>query len=216
MTQVDGKSAGPFSRWLDTFTRALRDNLSVVVDCGGCTACCRNKSFIQIAPEESETRAAIPRELLFPAPGLPEGYYILGYDTRGHCPMLVDNRCVIYARRPRTCRIFDCRVLTAAGISVTEDRTSPVDVQAARWQFVCSEQEELDSLQAIKAAAAYIQQQTAYLPEKWQPGNAFQTGVLAVVAGPLFLENSQETDPLTVTVNDLIKSFERFEESRTI
>ena len=34
----------------------------------------------------------------------------MGYDERGHCPMLVDGDCSIYEHRPRTCRTYDCRV----------------------------------------------------------------------------------------------------------
>ena len=41
----------------------------------------------------------------------------MGFDERGRCPMLTDAGCSIYAHRPRTCRTFDCRVFTAAGLS---------------------------------------------------------------------------------------------------
>ena len=30
----------------------------------------------------------------------------MGYDERGHCPMLVDGDCSIYDHRPRTCRMY--------------------------------------------------------------------------------------------------------------
>lgn len=46
----------------------------------------------------------IPAELLFPAPGLPKGHVLLGYDANGHCPMLAEGGCSIFAscRCPRT------------------------------------------------------------------------------------------------------------------
>ena len=86
------------------------------VPCGTCTACCTSSQFVHIEPDERDALAHIPAELLFPAPGRPRGHVLLGYDERGHCPMLVDGACSIYAHRPRTCRTYDCRVFAAAGV----------------------------------------------------------------------------------------------------
>ena len=90
--------------------------------CGSCTACCTSSQFIHIGPDETDTLGHIPGELLFPAPGLPPGHVLLGHDERGHCPMLVDERCTIYAHRPATCRTYDCRVLPAAGVEADDDQ----------------------------------------------------------------------------------------------
>ena len=85
------------------------------VPCDGCTACCTSSQFVHIGPDETDTLARIPRRLLFPAPRLPAGHVLMGYDENGHCPMLVDGACSIYEHRPRTCRTYDCRVFPAAG-----------------------------------------------------------------------------------------------------
>lgn len=110
--------AGDFPAWL-RHTRQVQQVRGVgsEVPCGSCTACCRSSLFIHIRPDETRTLARIPKALLFPAPGLPKGNVLMGYDERGHCPMLVDDECSIYADRPQTCRDFDCRVLAAAGLS---------------------------------------------------------------------------------------------------
>ena len=50
---------------------ALRGERSADVPCGDCTRCCTSSQFIHIAPDEVETLAHIPVELLFPAPRLP-------------------------------------------------------------------------------------------------------------------------------------------------
>jgi uncharacterized protein len=126
--------AGPFAAWLEQMQGALRGERDMDVPCDGCTACCTSSQFVHIGPDETETLAHIPRELLFPAPRLPPGNVILGYDENGHCPMLVDGACSIYAYRPRTCRTYDCRVFPATGIEVDETQ-SAIAVQARRWRF---------------------------------------------------------------------------------
>ena len=105
--------------------------------CDGCTACCTSSQFVPIGPDESDTLAHIPAALLFPAPRLPKGHYVLGYDERGHCPMLVEGRCSIYEHRPRTCRTYDCRIFTATGLEVDAEADTKADIaaRARRWRF---------------------------------------------------------------------------------
>src|SRR4051794_36104 len=116
MSDVPPLDAGEFLPWLAEVQAEIAGEGVAEVPCGGCTACCTSSQFIHIAPDEHETLAHIPPSLLFPAPRLPRGHVLLGYDERGHCPMLVDGRCSIYEHRPRTCRTYDCRVFPAAGL----------------------------------------------------------------------------------------------------
>ncbi len=125
--------AGDFSEWMVAFEAALLGERSSDVPCDGCTACCTSSQFVLIGPDEVDTIAHIPAALLFPAPRLPRGHVLLGYDERGHCPMLVDDRCTIYEHRPRTCRTYDCRVFPAAGVEV-EDKPR-IAARAGRWRF---------------------------------------------------------------------------------
>jgi hypothetical protein len=81
--------AGDFSSWLVEIQAALRAERAAEVPCGGCTACCTSSQFVHVGPDETDTLAHIPAELLFPAPRMPEGHVLLGYDERGHCPMLI-------------------------------------------------------------------------------------------------------------------------------
>jgi len=96
--------AGRFSDWLVAVGRAIDGEQGSDVACGACTACCTSSQFVHIGPDETDALAHIPTALTFPAPGLPAGHVLLGYDERGHCPMLVDGACSIYEHRPRTCR----------------------------------------------------------------------------------------------------------------
>ena len=138
-------AAGRFSEWLDE----LQANDDMSVPCGRCTACCTSSQFVHIAPDESDTLAHVPAELRFPAPGLPPGHVVLGYDAHGHCPMLVDGACSIYAHRPRTCRTYDCRVFAATGVE--PDTTQPaIAERVSHWRFTVDDEARW---RAVHAAA---------------------------------------------------------------
>jgi hypothetical protein len=117
--------------WLVQLGRALDGEQDMDVPCGDCVACCTSSQFVLVEPADSAARSAIPAELLVPAPGLPDGHLLMGYDARGHCPMLVDGGCSIYEHRPRTCRTYDCRVFTASGV----DPVDQPDIATAAARF---------------------------------------------------------------------------------
>ena len=129
--------AGEFAAWLTGMQAALRGEQDADVPCNGCTACCTSSMFIHIEPDELDTLAHIPTQLLFPAPRRPQGHVVLGHDERGHCPMLIDNRCSIYEHRPRTCRTYDCRVFAATGLDAADgdERKSAIAERVERWRF---------------------------------------------------------------------------------
>lgn len=186
--------AGDFSSWLAQLRDALRGEHSSDVPCGGCTACCTASQFVHIGPDESETLAHIPAELLFPAPRMPAGHVLLGYDERGHCPMLVDGRCSIYEYRPRTCRTYDCRVFPAAGIEADQDL---VAARARRWRFDHPTGPDRDQHRAVRAAAAFLAGHRGATPDEVIPRTATELAVLAVEIHELFLDE-EEPDPGTV------------------
>jgi hypothetical protein len=142
--------AGDFGVWLTEMRAALRGERDADVPCDGCVACCTSGQFVHIAPDETDTLAAIPPELLVPAPLMPPGHVVLGYDDRGHCPMLVDGACSIYRHRPRTCRTYDCRVFAAAG--VVPD-AADVAERVRRWRFSFPSPEDAALEAAVRAAA---------------------------------------------------------------
>ena len=91
MSERQDLPAGGFSTWLRRTRDAQVDDTGADVPCGECIACCRSSYFIHVAPEEIQTLARIPGELLFPAAGLPKGNVVMGYDENGCCPMLRDD-----------------------------------------------------------------------------------------------------------------------------
>lgn len=149
-------AAGEFGAWLSEIGRALRDEATTDVPCGDCTACCTASQFIHIAPDESETLARIPRALKFAAPGLPKGHVLMGYDERGHCPMLQDGVCSIYDDRPRTCRTYDCRIFPASAVALTDEDKASIARQARRWTFTYATDADRVRHAATRAAAAVV------------------------------------------------------------
>jgi hypothetical protein len=199
----DGRdlAAGDFASWVTEMQGAIRGENGSDVPCGGCTACCTSSQFVHIEPDETDTLSHIPPELQFAAPGLPHGHVLLGYDERGHCPMLVDNHCSIYEHRPRTCRTYDCRVFPAAGLAIDTD-TTLIGRQARRWQFNVSTPAEQTQLDAVRATAMFLQKHTDLFPNGTAPTNATQLAVVAIELHDLFLGHDNETDQTTVVTPD--------------
>ncbi|HEX2119838.1 MAG TPA: YkgJ family cysteine cluster protein [Acidimicrobiales bacterium] len=177
--------AGRFSSWLVR----IQDPGGADVPCGTCTACCTSAQFVHIGPDENETLARIPPELLFPAPGRPRGHVVLGYDERGHCPMLRDGGCSIYVHRPRTCRTYDCRVFPASGVDLDDEPAKAgVAERAGRWRFDHPTARDTDEHAAVRAAAAFLRAHAGdVLPAGAVPRAPTQLAYLAVRVHRLFL-----------------------------
>ena len=145
--------AGPFGAWLDDVRAAVRGERDAVVPCGECTGCCTSAQFVHVAADETDALSHIPAELLFAAPGFPDGHVLMGYDEHGHCPMLVDGRCSIYEHRPRTCRTYDCRVFAAA--DVVPDAPA-IAARVAEWQFAYADPGDEQAHAAVREAAREV------------------------------------------------------------
>lgn len=161
----DGElDAGPAAAWVLGMRAAIDSGGSSDVPCGDCTACCRSAQFVHVGPDEDRARAVIPAALLFPAPGLPRGHDLMGYDESGRCPMLRHDGCAVYVDRPRACRTFDCRVFAAAGLDPTEDGKDDIARQVRRWRFRVQTAEDRARLDAVRAAARWLREDPSRLP----------------------------------------------------
>jgi len=179
--------AGEFSAWLRQMREALRRQHDADVPCGGCTACCTASQFVLIEPDEVATLARVPHQLRFPAPRRPRGSVVLGYDEQGHCPMLVDGACSIYEVRPRACRTYDCRVLPAAGVDLTDRDKALLARRARRWRFSHPTERDRVEHDAVRAAAAFLVEHGDELPEGSVPASDTQRAVLAIEIHETFL-----------------------------
>ncbi|MCA9733076.1 MAG: YkgJ family cysteine cluster protein [Deferribacteres bacterium] len=184
------KSAGDFSSWLEQIHNSQHTGEGMDVPCGQCTACCESSYFIHIQPEETETLAAIPDELKFAAPGLPKGHVLLGYNQQGRCPMFTGKGCAIYAVRPRTCRQYDCRIFKATGLAESGSNKQKIIQQAQCWHFEYTSKEDKKKLQAVQAAARFIDEHTASFPPGFIPPNPTQQAILAIKVYEVFLQET--------------------------
>ena len=195
-------AAGDFASWVTQMQGAIRGDRGSDVPCGGCTACCRSSQFVHIGPDETDTLAHVPADLLFPAPLRPAGHVVLGYDERGHCPMLIDDACSIYEHRPRTCRTYDCRIFPASGLELADDDKPAISRQARRWRFNFPTEAERTRYQAVQAAAAFLREHPDALPIGSGPASTSVLAGLAVELHALFLRHDADTDRTTVVDPD--------------
>lgn len=178
--------AGEIESLRDTLEAALRGEAESAVPCGSCTACCSASQFIHIGPDETATLAEIPRALRFSAPGLPRGHVVLPYDEDGRCPMLREGRCSIYDVRPRTCRVYDCRLYAASGLAARhEDRT--IALRASRWTFRASQRGEAIR-EALERAVRFLETHREVLGPDRVPARVSALGPVALSVHRAFLE----------------------------
>lgn len=98
---------------IDTVMRKINKGLSTgnaEVPCGGCTACCRRGYEMILTEKES---SILPFELSS------TGQKIL-QRNEGVCALFVDGKCSVYNTRPASCKKYDCRIFSMAGIVPTE------------------------------------------------------------------------------------------------
>jgi hypothetical protein len=171
-------SAGRVAPWLEQMVVALRGAGETDVPCGECVACCSSRQFVHVEPDEHAALARIPEEVRFPAPGLPAGHVVLGYDDRGRCPMLGERGCTIYAHRPRACRVYDCRMFVATGVDPDHDQPAIVR-QVRRWRFEPETADDTAVLVALRSVAAALDDPASY-PGDRVPSRASQRAAIAV------------------------------------
>ena len=193
-------AAGSFSSWRSAMQGALRGERGAEVPCGGCTACCTSAQFVHIGPDELDALDHIPAELRFPAPGLPDGHTVLGYDERGHCPMLVHDACSIYEHRPRACRTYDCRIFPATGTEPDPVDQPAIARRAARWRFTFAGEPDRTHHDAMVAAATFLAERGDELAPGLVPTHPSQQAVVALEVHEAFLRYDDETERASVVV----------------
>jgi Fe-S-cluster containining protein len=212
--------AGCFSSWLRRTRSTLVKENGVYVPCGECRACCTSSYFIHIRPEEKETKARINKKLLFPAPVLPKGNVLLGYVKNGCCPMLINDRCSIYEHRPLTCRSYDCRIFTAAGIAAGDADKALINQRVKRWKFSYPTRLDRDQHAAVQAAAKFIQERAECFPGGAVPTNLSQLAILALKVYKVFLRRDDDSGktgqmpPDSEVAKAVMEANERFEARR--
>jgi Fe-S-cluster containining protein len=220
MTGQQDLPAGPFSSWLRRTRKALIHENGADVPCGECKACCTSSYFIHIMPEEARTLSRIDKKLLFAAPGMPKGNVLLGFDEYGRCPMLIDGRCSIYEVRPLSCRNYDCRIFSAAGIAAGDADKLLITRRVRRWKFSYPTRRDRDLHAAVQTAARFIQERAECFPAGAAPDNASQLAVLAIKVYDAFLRRKRASAETGSPDTDLEKveavreAYRKFEAGR--
>jgi len=185
-------NAGEFSNWIEGFTQSMKGPGEGNVPCGECVGCCTSFKFIHIRPTDKSALKVISKELMFQAPGLPEGHYILGYDQEGNCPMFKSGKCSIYESRPETCRQYDCRVFAASKLKVS-DVSEEIAKKVKSWEFEYSSARSIELSNAVKSAGIFLSEYADKFPTGFIPSQSSQLAVMAVRIHPLFLEHTLDT-----------------------
>jgi uncharacterized protein len=171
---------------------ALRQRTGVDVACGECVGCCTSSYFIHIKPHETGTLARIRKELFVIAPCLPKGHVLMGYDCNGRCPMFANEGCSIYEHRPQTCRDYDCRIFTAAGILAGGDDKAGINQRVRRWKFTYPTGRDRQEQLAVQAAASFIRDHARSFPGGRAPTDPSQLAILAIKTYEVFLNVDPE------------------------
>ncbi len=182
-------NAGDFSLWLSKIRESIRKNTLIEVPCGDCHACCKSSLFIHIKQEETQTLNVINNNLLFEAPNLSQGSYLLGYLFNGNCPMLKDDRCSIYDSRPITCKKFDCRTFAATGLKTDSHLKEQISKRVERWEFSFPKEIDKVEFEAVNNAAHFIKENKELFPEKIIPALNSGLAVLAIKVYKVFINN---------------------------
>jgi len=201
--------AGKFSEWLRAMRSALAGGPGMQVACGDCVGCCTSSYFIKIRVHEEALRHIPPAQLI-DSPRDPPGTRLMGYDAQGHCPMFRDGGCSIYSHRPDTCRTYDCRVFTAAGMYAGDGR-DVINERVARWRFEYPDADDAREQRAVRAAAAFLRQHPVRFPSGHVPSRAADIAVLAVKSYPVFMGAAGSHED---TVAGIIEACRKFDQQR--
>lgn len=116
------RPSGSLTRFLRHLETGLK-KVSVETPCGSCTACCRDPELhVDLTPEETEIFPSVEKL----------GRRVLPRQENGECINLIEGKCVVYANRPRSCRIYDCRY-HLLGLPLSNDCTIMKEA-VAQWE----------------------------------------------------------------------------------
>ena len=210
MTPQEQIDAGDFGTWYTNIRRTLATGCGIDVPCGDCRGCCSAGRFIHLTPADRQAHAVIPRDYIIPAPGMAAGNAVLGYRDDGCCPLLNAGNCSIYSSRPATCRIFDCRVLAAAGLRMYGRWAERINQRIGRWAFAFATGEDQRRFDAVRQAATFIRTNASAFPGGRVPTSPGDLAVLAIKVAEVFLSSpAMDSRHLVQAIIAESRAFER-------
>ena len=198
--------AGNFSAWLRAMRAALAGGPGMDVACGDCVGCCTSSYYIKVRPGEAALDH-IPPARLAPSPGEP-GTQLMGFDAAGHCPMFAAGGCSIYRHRPDTCRTYDCRIFTAAGMQAGAGKTM-INERVGRWRFEFADEEQRREQRVVQAVASFLRQHPVRFPGGHVPSRSSEIAVLAVKSYTVFLDVIPDDAEAARRIVEACRDFDR-------
>lgn len=184
---MSGIDAGDFRAWLIQARAALRGAAGTRVPCGDCTGCCTSGYSIEVRPSDAVALERMPASSLYRSLGTASANWTVRPNAEGVCPMLSGGQCTIYAQRPQTCRDYDCRVFTAAGLEAGGTDKAVINRRVREWRFQFSLEQDRQAHEAIKAAAHFIRTGRMHFAPGIVPANPLGIAALALRVYPVFL-----------------------------
>ncbi|MGE5604260.1 MAG: YkgJ family cysteine cluster protein [Bacteroidota bacterium] len=117
--------------------------------------------------------------------------------------MLIDGKCSIYEHRPQTCRNYDCRIFTAAGILADEAGKDLITRRIRRWKFSYPTRRDIELHRAVQATAKFLQTHATSFPTGVVPPNSTQLAILAIKVYDVFLKQREEADQTKEVSSDI-------------
>jgi Fe-S-cluster containining protein len=202
--------AGGFSHWLRAMRSALAGGPGMEVACGDCVGCCTSSYYIKIRPHEQRALERIGAQNL-ESEAAADGSRLMGFGANGHCHMFSDGGCSIYRDRPETCRTYDCRIYTAAGIDAGEGR-DVINGRISQWQFDYPGHTDREEHRAVEAAASYLRQHPVRFPNGRIPSRPVEIAVLAVKVYEVFLDPPGTDREIVAAIIQAVRNFNRREQ----
>jgi len=203
--------AGSFAEWLTQIQQALRGQGGTDVPCGECVGCCVSSYYIPLRAGDAQVAAQVPRALLHVTGPADAPQQWMGYGADGHCPMLRDRHCTVYAQRPQTCRDYDCRIFAAAGLPAGDETRRVINERVAAWQFSYDSPTAQNAHQAVTAAAAFIAAHQHDIDGIRFPGGPTGIAVLALKVYGVFLDEALRDADATTIAWAIIAASKAFE-----
>lgn len=127
---------------------------AVSVPCGSCQRCCQGNSLVAMVPEMGDDPESYATETFGPLT-------VLKRKANGDCFYLGATGCVIHARAPYMCKIFDCRAQHRMYSKVQRDqliREGKLDKEVMRRGATLIHRQEKDHKLALDALEDEVKQ----------------------------------------------------------
>jgi Fe-S-cluster containining protein len=188
----------------------LRGERDAQVPCDGCVGCCVSAYPVPLRPADGAALERVPaRYLALQAEG---GMARMNPREDGTCPMLEAGKCHIYLRRPQTCRDYDCRIYTAAGL-VPDGERPVIRERVLEWRFGFADERARQAADAVRRAAAFIVKNAAEFPAAVRAHSATAAAVLAIKTYASFIDAAGAASPQQ-RAREVLRAAAEFEAGR--